>query len=151
MHIIKPELFVPWDSVIKQFYSCKADQVDNKKTDPDEQYLYFLKKMQECAKALIQQNHNFIDELNYKIKKLYEGNLEQARHVAETLHKRKSAEGNMNSEDQKESNKEDNITKYAKMVEFMENSGKTMAKYLDEYNWITITNNVKILPEWHPE
>lgn len=30
---------------------------------------------------------------------------------------------------------------------------KTMAKYLDEYNWITVTNKdkVEIPPSWHPE
>ncbi len=27
---------------------------------------------------------------------------------------------------------------------------KTLVKYLDEYNWITITNNVILPPSWHP-
>jgi len=27
---------------------------------------------------------------------------------------------------------------------------KTMAKYLDEYNWVTITHGVQIPPHWHP-
>ena len=27
---------------------------------------------------------------------------------------------------------------------------KSMAKYLDEYNWVTITNNVHVPPIWHP-
>jgi len=27
---------------------------------------------------------------------------------------------------------------------------KTMAKYLDEYNWVTITNMVRVPPAWHP-
>lgn len=27
---------------------------------------------------------------------------------------------------------------------------KTLAKYLDEYNWVTITNRVKVPPPWHP-
>lgn len=27
---------------------------------------------------------------------------------------------------------------------------KTMAKYLDEYNWVTITNGVEVPPPWHP-
>jgi hypothetical protein len=30
------------------------------------------------------------------------------------------------------------------------NPPKTMAKYLDEYNWVTITNEVKLPPNWHP-
>ena len=27
---------------------------------------------------------------------------------------------------------------------------KSMAKYLDEHNWVTITNNVHVPPNWHP-
>ncbi len=27
---------------------------------------------------------------------------------------------------------------------------KTLAKYIDEYNWITITNRVQVPPPWHP-
>jgi len=27
---------------------------------------------------------------------------------------------------------------------------KSIAKYIDEYNWVTITNNVKVPPNWHP-
>lgn len=27
---------------------------------------------------------------------------------------------------------------------------KTLAKYLDEYNWVTITNRVQVPPPWHP-
>ena len=37
------------------------------------------------------------------------------------------------------------------MVDFMKTAGKTLAKYLDEYNWITITNTVEIRPEWYPD
>jgi len=28
---------------------------------------------------------------------------------------------------------------------------KTLAKYLDEYNWVTITRGVKVPPSWHPD
>lgn len=30
------------------------------------------------------------------------------------------------------------------------NPPKTMAKYLDEYNWVTITRHVSVPPRWHP-
>ena len=30
------------------------------------------------------------------------------------------------------------------------NSFKTLAKYLDEYNWVTITRGVQVPPPWHP-
>lgn len=30
------------------------------------------------------------------------------------------------------------------------NPHKTLAKFLDEYNWVTITNKVTVPPQWHP-
>ncbi len=27
---------------------------------------------------------------------------------------------------------------------------KTVAKFVDEYNWVVITNEVKVPPAWHP-
>ena len=30
------------------------------------------------------------------------------------------------------------------------NHSKTMAKYLDEYNWVTITNEIQVPPSWYP-
>ncbi len=30
------------------------------------------------------------------------------------------------------------------------NPPKTLAKYLDEFNWVTITNKVVVPPNWHP-
>jgi|GEM_PF-4017357 len=27
---------------------------------------------------------------------------------------------------------------------------KTAAKFVDEYNWVVITNKVKVPPAWHP-
>ncbi len=138
LHIIKPDFFVPWDSVIKQFYSCKMNQVDNKKIDQDEKYLYFLKEMQEEAKSLIKQNENFISELNSRVLDLYKGNLKQAE-----LNKEKLCESG-------ESMKK-NIDNYNEMIKYMETTGKTMAKYLDEYNWITITKAVNAKPGWHPD
>ena len=30
------------------------------------------------------------------------------------------------------------------------NPPKTMAKYLDEFYWVTVTNGVSVPPQWHP-
>ena len=138
LHIIKPDFFVPWDSVIKEWYNPQINPADNKKIDSAEQYLYFLKEMQKDAKSLIKQNEMFIKELNSKVLDLYKGNLEQAENNKLKL---SGAWESMKK----------NIDDYNKMIKFMENPGKTMAKYLDEYNWITITNAVKVKPEWYPD
>ena len=138
LHIIKPKLFVPWDSVIKEFYNCQIDQANNKKIDPDEQYLCFLKEMQEEAKSLIKQNGNFLKELNSRVLELYKGNLQQAEDNKEKLCE--------SGESMKK-----NIDNYNEMIKYMETTGKTMAKYLDEYNWITITKAVNAKPGWHPD
>ncbi len=139
LHIIKPHLFVPWDIPIKSWYDSQLNNKDYKTMEPAEKYLSFLKKMQEEAKYLLSQNPNFLNDLNSKVLKLYEGNLEQARNNELKLN------GNSNK------SIKEKIDNYTKMVEFMRTTGKTLAKYLDEYNWITITNNVKIKPEWHPD
>ena len=139
LHMLKPDLFVPWDRPIKAWYDSPLNHRDYKKIEAAEKYLAFLKKMQKAAKSLLQQNPNFLNELNLKVLKLYEGNLEQAR----------NNESKLNG-DSKKSTKQ-KIDNYTEMAEFMKNKGKTMAKYLDEYNWITITNNVKIKPEWYPD
>ena len=138
LHMLRPDLFVPWDIPIKSWYNSQLNNKDYKTMEPAEKYLVFLKKMQEKAKYLLSQNPNFLSDLNSKVLKLYEGNLEQARNNELKL-----------NGDSKKSTKE-KIDNYTKMVEFMRTTGKTLAKYLDEYNWITITNNVKIKPEWRP-
>ena len=88
--------------------------------------------MQKAAKSLLQQNSNFLSELNSNVKKLYEGNLEQSKNNEPQL-----------KGDPKKSMKI-KIDNYIEMVDFMKNTGKTITKYLDEYNWVTITNAVKI-------
>jgi len=42
MHIVQPDVFVPWDTDIREYYDCG--------TSPDD-YLQFLKKMQEKYKT----------------------------------------------------------------------------------------------------
>ncbi len=149
LHILNPNLFVAWDGPIKAYYVHKMNGQEHKKMEPEEEYLEFLKKMQEYAKNLNQQNRNFVDDLNIKVKRLYQGNLEQAKNVVH--HKSKSIKEDINADGKKDNHNKDNREKYDIMVEFMKNPGKTMAKYLDEYNWITITNTVKVPPKWHPD
>ena len=138
LHMLKPDLFVPWDRPIKAWYDSQLNHRDYKKIEAAEKYLAFLKKMQKAAKSLLQQNSNFLSELNLKVLRLYEGNLEQAKNNEPQL-----------KGDPKKSMKI-KIDNYTEMIAFMK-TGKTMAKYLDEYNWITITNAVKIKPEWYPD
>lgn len=139
LHIIKPDLFVPWDIPIKTWYDSQLKHEGDKTMSQEEKYLTFLKKMQKEAESLLQQNSNFLSELNSNVKKLYEGNLEQAKNSEPQL-----------KGPQKKSMKI-KIDNYTEMVDFMKNKGKTITKYLDEYNWVTITNAVKIKPEWHPD
>ena len=139
LHIIKPDLFVPWDIPIKTWYDFQLKHEGDKTMSQEEKYLTFLKKMQKEAESLLQQNSNFLSELNSNVKKLYEGNLEQAKNSEPQL-----------KGPQKKSMKI-KIDNYTEMVDFMKNKGKTITKYLDEYNWVTITNAVKIKPEWHPD
>ena len=137
LHILKPDLFVPWDIPIRIWYHSQKNQVNNKQEDTVDEYFLFLKEMQSSAKYLMDQDKNFVSDLNSRVKVLYEGNLEKLRR-----YKTKLADKPNRELDEK-------IGSYETMVDFMER-GKTIAKYLDEYNWITITNGVKIPPEWSP-
>ena len=40
---------------------------------------------------------------------------------------------------------ENNNVKYLNEI-----NGKTLAKFLDEYNWIIYTNRVNLPPKWYP-
>ena len=143
LHMLRPDLFVPWDTPIKAWYDSQLNREDYKKMDAPEKYLVFLKKMQKEAKHLLRQNGNFLSELNSNVQRLYQGNLEQVNNVKKTNDKSKSTKADKKSDDNK--------IDYDVMVDFMHTTGKTLAKYLDEYNWITITNTVKIRPEWYPD
>ena len=138
LHILKPDLFVAWDIAIKEWYRSVLSD-GGKGVDSDELYLRFLRKMQEEASSLIEENGNFLDELNSKVIRLWRGDQEQTKKVG-------------TEPSDPDEGKEEKISSYGEISELMErNGGKTMAKYLDEYNWITITNKVKIPPEWHPD
>ena len=138
LHMLRPDLFVPWDIPIKTWYDSQLNQEDYKNMKPAEKYLAFLKKMQKEAKSLLQQNSNFLSELNSNVKKLYEGNLEESKNNEPQL--KGGPKKSMKIK----------IDNYTEMINFMKNTGKTITKYLDEYNWVTITNAVKITPYWYP-
>ncbi|WMT53231.1 hypothetical protein [Ferroplasma acidiphilum] len=36
------------------------------------------------------------------------------------------------------------------IIEFMKKNGKTIAKFIDEYNWIVYTKEIPLPPSWHP-
>ncbi len=138
LHIIKPSLFVPWDIPIRMCYHARKNQENNKQEDTAKEYFIFLEEMQARAISLLQQNMNFLRELNDKVTKLYKGNSEMQR----TNEPKTSSNAG---------NKEKHENDCNKIIKFMEHKGKELAKYLDEYNWITITKSVKIPPEWHPD
>ena len=87
-----------------------------------EKYLFFMKKMQNFTK-LIDQN---------EVQKLLEG--------TKILYTERF-------------NNEFNPEKRGKLKEriaILELKGKSLAKFIDEYNWITITNEIPLPPKWHP-
>lgn len=143
LHILKPDLFVAWDGPIKSWYDSQLDREDYKTMNAAEKYLAFLKKMQADAQYLRQQNEDLLDDLNAKVRRLYEGNLDRERDIERVNNKSKSVKAPKNPDYKKKD--------YEVMVDFMKKPGKTWAKYLDEYNWITITKRVKITPVWHPD
>lgn len=123
LHILRPSLFVMWDNEIRNYYV--GDNRDGIKTYGPEAYIYFLRTMQKFTKELKKQSPEIVSKLNQSLKMLYEGNLEQIKNESE-------------KKDMKE------------WIEFLAEKGKPLTKFLDEYNWITITRHVKIPPAWHP-
>ena len=137
LHILKPDLFVPWDIPIRMWYHSQRIQENNKQETTVDEYFLFLKGMQRSAKSLTDQNKNFVSDLNSKVRRLYGGNLKKLQMYESKLASKPNKE------------LKEKIESYETMVDFMK-KGKTIAKYLDEYNWITITNGVKVPPEWNP-
>ena len=121
MHIIKPNIFVMWDNEIRKHY-LKDFRGKNSKSGPDA-YLYFMQKMQEIAIPICKENKNIASDLSMKLKRLYEGNLRNHTEEREKL-------------------------KLTKEIDFLEKKGKSITKFLDEYNWIVITKKKSIPPVW---
>ncbi|MDI6655361.1 MAG: hypothetical protein QME59_05685, partial [Candidatus Hydrothermarchaeota archaeon] len=96
LHIINPSLFVMTDKEIRGRYKIG---------DGGEDYVKFLIKMQEIARAVIEDFNS-----------LYARN-DPAGFLSEKL----------------------------KLPLPL-----TLARYIDQYNWITITRNVRVPPSWHP-
>ena len=137
LHILKPDLFIPWDIPIRMWYHSQKIQENNKQENTVDEYFLFLKEMQSSANSLTGQNKNFVSDLNSKVRRLYGGNLKKLQMYESKLASKPNKE------------LKEKIESYETMVDFMK-KGKTIAKYLDEYNWITITNGVKVPPEWNP-
>lgn len=115
-----PDLFVPWDSKTKGYYI--------KYLTGNRAYVEFLKKMQHIAPSLDDENKDIERYLSKEsLNKFIEGN--------------KSNYNKANSKD---------LTKLEEIIKFLKEKGKTLPKFIDEYNWITITKKLKIPPEWHP-
>lgn len=120
LHMIIPNLFVMWDNPIRLHYIKDY----NKKEGP-EAYILFLKEMQRIANQLKNSNIN-CDYLFSKIKDPMEKNLENFL--------------------SKKGMKEDK----EKIIKFAEQNGKTIPKFIDEYNWIVYTKEIQLPPSWHP-
>ena len=43
-----------------------------------------------------------------------------------------------------------NLEMENKNIDFLSIKEKTLAKFLDEYNWITFTKKVELPPKWYP-
>ncbi len=111
MHILKPDLFVSWDSVIKEWYRFQVLSDDSKRVSSEELYSLFLRKMHDEAKSLIMEKGNFLDKLNPNVIQIYKGNLCQARNIGSKL---SSPDEDMNKK----------ISSYEDILELMEKNGE---------------------------
>ena len=101
MHILKPDLFVMWDSNILSHYRKRNPQIN----DTGYGYLAFLSTMSEMAQ-----------EVTHDFEKLYPTSKPEiflCEKLGYTLR-------------------------------------KSLAKFMDEYNWITITKTITVPPRWWP-
>jgi hypothetical protein len=113
-----------WDNEIRDYYL--QEYHDSKHKSGPLAYINFLNNMQTLANSLYGQNKNVSSELSLNLKKLLMGTLKNYR--------------------------EDNKIERARQIaNFLADEGKPITKYLDEYNWITITKKVAIPPAWHPK
>lgn len=106
LHLLIPNFFVMWDNPIREHYigECKGPGG----------YILFLKKMQDIARALHNQNINS-QTLSLNIKNSLD------KQVKKQLKK-------ITNEDKKQ-----DIMKYVK------ENGKTITKFIDEFNWVIYT------------
>lgn len=123
LHVLKPDLFVMWDNEIRRHFS----QGLMRKTGSNP-YIHFLKIMQQLANSVYNTNPRIDEEISLKLKKLYEGNLSLLIDL----------------------NRSKEIIQTEKIIEFMGNVGKSIAKYLDEYNWAVLTKLIALPPLWSP-
>ncbi len=77
---------------------------------------------------------SFLKDMQKEAKKILSQNINISKHLSDNLKKLYEQQYGYQSP----------------QAEFMKNWGKSLAKYLDEYNWVTITRGIKLPPEWHP-
>lgn len=124
LHIIRPDLFVIWDNEIRKHYLKEAKE--QKETTGSKAYLFFLKKMQMEAISLTNKDNSIISRLSENLKTLYEGIL-------------------ANTSDDK------NRASLSNAIELLGTKGRSITKFIDEYNWVKITKSALIPPKWHPQ
>ena len=146
LHILKPGFFVMWDNPIRQHYmgNCTGSGA----------YFSFLKKMQEKAKCLRNQNSNIFKKLFLNIKEPLEINLKNvisrngSKQEILNFMKENQPEEIPNNGELTENTVTTIISKF--IEDRYNNDGYIDAKFLDEYNWIVHTKNIKLPPAWHP-
>jgi hypothetical protein len=120
LHVLRPNFFVAWDNDIRLHYTNN----DSEKTGSSA-YLSFLRRMQVFAREITDHSKNIDRVLSDKLVEVIRGNLESQPNG----HAKESAKRRLN---------------------YLMNYGKPLPKYIDEYNWITITNGIRVPPVWTP-
>lgn len=121
LHMLNPQLFVAWDKAIIKNYSPSAGE-----NAGAEDYIKFLRIMQNRAKEALSINENIVEFLSESVIKLTEMNLTLVNKPKER-HER------------------------LKRLDYLKDNGKTMAKFLDEFNWVFCTKKILLPPSWVPD
>ncbi len=146
LHLFIPELFVMWDNPIRQHYigDCKGPGA----------YILFMKKMQEIANHLRDENGNIFNDIYAHVKEPLEDNLKTVLHKKENIKnimkfiKENRIIKTPNDGESSEYIVEKTITQF---VDKRYSIDKYIdAKFIDEYNWIVFTKKCIIPPVLHP-
>lgn len=120
LHMLNPHLFVAWDKAIIENYL--PDAGENARA---EDYILFLRIMQNMANEVLSIDKNIVESLSEGVIRLNELNLTLINKAKE---------------------KQERLVR----LNFLQEKGKTMAKFLDEYNWIMYTRKISLPPPWNP-
>lgn len=122
LHLIKPELFIMWDNLIREHYLKNNGVKGLRGTFA---YISFMKKMQNIAVSLYDKDRNITQSLSSNLVMLLSGKLNRLT-------------------------KDEEKQRLQKAIDWLKKDEKQITKYLDEYNWIVITRKIAIPPAWHP-